>query len=96
MNSSWFQEKNNSIAINVYVVTGACRTEITGIYNNSLKIKLNAKPQDNEANKELVYFLSKSLKLPKSNIEIIIGQKQRNKVLSLTNCDVKKLLGLLK
>ena len=95
MNCPWLKEKNNSVLISVYVVPKSSKSEVSGIYNNSLKIKLNAMPHDNEANKELISFLSKSLKIPKSNIEIISGYKQKNKVVSLLNCDLKKLLGLL-
>lgn len=95
MNCPWLKEKNNSVLISVYVVPKSSKSEVSGIYNNSLKIRLNAMPHDNEANKELISFLSKSLKIPKSNIEIISGHKQKNKVVSLLNCDLKKLLGLL-
>ena len=95
MNCPWLKEKNNSVLINVYVVPKSSRSEVTGVYNDSLKIRLNAMPHDNKANKELINFLSKSLKIPKSNIEIISGHKQKNKVVSLKNCDFKKILGLL-
>ncbi len=95
MNCQWLKEKNNSILINVYVVPKSSRSEATGVYNDSLKIRLNAMPHANKANKELISFLSKNLKIPKSNIEIISGHKQKNKVVSLKNCDFKKLLGLL-
>ena len=95
MNCQWLRKKDNLVLINIYVVPKSSRSEITGIYNNSLKIKLKAKPQDNEANKELINFLLKSLKIPKSNIEIVSGHKQKNKVVSLINCDFNKLLGLL-
>ena len=91
MNCQWLKKKDNLVLINIYVVPKSSRSEITGIYNNFLKIKLKAKPQDNEANKELINFLSKSLKIPKLNIEIVSGHKQKDKVVSLVNCDFKKL-----
>ena len=95
MNFQWLRKKDNSVLINIHVVPKSSRSEITRIYNNSLKIKLNAKPQDNEANKELINFLSKNLKIPKLNIEIISGHKQKDKVVSLINCDFKKIIGII-
>ena len=95
MNCQWLVEKNNAILMSVYIVPRASKSEIVGIYNDCVKIKLNAQPKDNEANKELIYFLSKSLKTPRSKIEIISGHKQRNKVVSLINCDFKKIIGII-
>ena len=82
---NFFQEKNNNLILNVYIVPRSSKSEIVGIYNNSLKIKLKSPPVDGAANEELVLFLSKKLKISKSNIEIISGDKQKRKVISIKN-----------
>lgn len=83
MVNSWYKENKNRLTINVYVVPRSSKNEIVGIYNDHLKIKLKAQPQNNAANDELIKFLSDVLKIPKSSIEIARGHGQRNKVLNL-------------
>lgn len=91
-----FQEKDNNITVNVYIVSRSLRSEVVGIHNNSLKIKLNAMPVNNEANKELIRFLADKLKLAKSNIKIVSGLKQKKKVVLFEGCNSSKILNLLK
>ena len=55
-----------------------------------LKIKLTAQPIEGKANKCLVEFLSKQLKIAKSNIEILKGETGREKTLLFKNIDEDK------
>lgn len=90
-----FQEKNNCLTLNVYVVPKSSKSEIVGIYNNCLKIKLKALPVDNEANEELIKFLASKLKISKSNLEIISGLKQKKKTLLINGCSSGYIAGIL-
>jgi len=68
----------------VRVVPNASRTEIVGwMADGSLKIRLAAPPVDGEANRELVSFLAKTLKLSKSDIEIANGLISKKKTIRL-------------
>ena len=82
-NVTWFKENKNGLTLNVYVVPRSSRSEIVGVYNDYLKIKLKSPPVDGAANEELVRFLAEKLKLSKSKIEIISGHKQKRKVVSV-------------
>ena len=44
-----------------------------------LNIAIKAKPVEGEANKELIRFLSNVLKVPQKQIEIMSGDKSRQK-----------------
>lgn len=55
-----------------------------------VKIKLTAQPIEGKANKCLVEFLSKHLKIAKSNIEILRGETGREKTLLFKNIDEEK------
>lgn len=57
----------------------ASKTEIISFQENTLKIKIAAPAVDDKANKELVTFLSKQLKIPKSKIIITKGNTSRHK-----------------
>lgn len=61
------------------VIPKSSRTEIKGWENNELVIRLAAVPDKGEANDELIRFLSSHLKIGKSKIQIIQGQKSRHK-----------------
>lgn len=85
------QNKDN-LTINIYVIPRSRRNEIVGIYNDTLKIKLNAPPVDNEANEELIRFLSKTFDIPKANIEIVSGLRQKRKVISIKGASLNHVL----
>ena len=63
-----------------------------------LKISVCAAPEKGKANKELIEFLSKKLKVAKSRIEIVFGQTDRYKKVAVTTDDnlEQKLKELLK
>jgi len=68
--------------IEVKVIPSAKKKEIS-FENGIFKIKLNSKPQDGKANKEMIEFISKKLKIAKSKISIIRGEKQKSKLIKI-------------
>lgn len=56
------------------------KTEIIGKKDNKLILNVKAKPENNEANREIIRFFSKKYKKP---IKIIKGLRSKNKVLKL-------------
>lgn len=59
---------------------------------NEIKIKITAQPIENKANKALIEFLSKQLKIAKSNIEIIKGETSKEKTLLFKNISYEKMV----
>ena len=57
------------------------KNQICGLYGEParIKIKIQSPPVEGAANKELIKFLSKALKTPKTSIEIIRGETSKNK-----------------
>ena len=51
---------------------------------NELKLKITVPPIENKANKFVVEYIAKSVKLPKTSIEILKGDTSREKVLFLS------------
>ena len=74
---------NNGIAFRVKVIPNSSVSKITEITEEFLKIKLNSPPIEGRANKEVVLLLSKILDVPKTSIEIISGDKNKLKTLSV-------------
>ena len=62
---------------------------------NELKVHLKASPVKGKANKKLISFLAKVFKLKKTDIEIVKGLKSRDKVISIMNCSIEYVRGIL-
>lgn len=67
----------------IKVVPNAHKTEIVGWEGDKLKVRVAAPPEKGEANQELIAFLSKQFKIPKSHIEIESGTSSRIKRVSI-------------
>src|SRR5438132_46818 len=65
--------------LSVRAQPGARRNAIVGEQGGSLKIAVTAPPDQGRANKALVEVLCQSLKLKKSQIELLSGQTSREK-----------------
>jgi uncharacterized protein (TIGR00251 family) len=50
-----------------------------------LRIRIAAPPVDGAANRELVKFLSKKLKVPQAAITLVTGNNSKNKVVRIAN-----------
>ncbi|MRJ01861.1 MAG: YggU family protein [Epsilonproteobacteria bacterium] len=79
----WYKKERGGVTLSIRVQPRASSTKIVGLLGESLKITLTAPPVDGAANKELVGFLSKLLKVPKSEVEIVHGAHGRVKVVRL-------------
>jgi len=84
-------------ALGVRVVTRAVHTEIAGkMEDGTVKIRLKASPAgDPAANKELVDFLAGQLGVDTGKIEIVAGEANRDKILSVEGMTTQELEGKL-
>ena len=82
------------------VTPGAKKNEILGWEDDYpqvgrvLKIKIAAPPVEGKANKEIVLFLAKSLKVTKSSIEVVHGTSGRIKLVEIPDGTDLSVLGL--
>lgn len=93
---SYLSQSSGKTLIKIYVQPGASKNEIVGLYGEPvrLKLKIKAQPQDGEANAEVITFLSKTLGISKSSIEILRGHTSRQKDL-LIDMDLSLVAKLL-
>jgi len=71
------------IVVEVHVIPKASSSEIVGWEGDTLKIRIAAVPDKGKANKELIRFLAKKLKIAKSQISLLKGEKSRHKKLQI-------------
>ncbi|HQU09404.1 MAG TPA: DUF167 domain-containing protein [Opitutales bacterium] len=86
---------SKSATIEVRVTPKASRTEVVGWEGDVLRIRLHALPVEGEANAELIRYLAKGLKLPKSALELVGGGKSRNKRVMIQHLDLESVKSLL-
>ena len=84
------KKTKDGIILNLKISPNASKNEII-INNNELKIKITAQPIDGKANKSLIEFLSKYLKIPKSYFQIIKGQTSKEKSILIKNLPDDKI-----
>jgi len=67
------------------VQPGARKSGLVGLYQECIKIRLNAPAVDNKANKALVAYVAKLLKMKKSQVILESGFSSRKKVLTINS-----------
>ena len=72
-------KSGSGVTLEVYAQPGASCTEIAGIHDRRLKVRLASPPRDGEANAELRRFLARLLGLGRSSVAIIAGERSRRK-----------------
>ena len=82
-----------NIILKVYLQPKSSKNEIVGPYRDGIKVRITAPPIEGKANKGLIQFLSKELGIPPSQVEIIKGQRGREKTLSISG--IKNWVDLL-
>jgi uncharacterized protein (TIGR00251 family) len=76
-------DASGGAAFNVRVVTRATKAEVAGIQDDGvLKVRLTNAPDDG-ANEELIGLLAKVLNVDASALEIVAGEKGRDKLISV-------------
>ncbi len=80
----------------VRVQPRAARTAIGGTVGDALKISLSAPPLDGRANGELVEFFSEIFSVPRSAVQVVTGERSRNKVIRVAGRTAAELLSKLR
>ncbi len=73
----------------------ASRTEVTGVAEGRLRIRVAAPPVEGAANAELVRFLARALGVPKGAVEVTAGAGGRRKTVRVRGIGAEAARGLL-
>ncbi len=85
----WLAAIGEGVRLKIRVQPRASRTEVVGPHGDALKIRLSSPPVDGAANRELIAYLSKRLRRPKSTIEIVSGDRGRLKTVRVNDIDAR-------
>ncbi len=86
----------DGVILPLRVTPRASRTQIDGIVDGQLRVRLAAPPVEGAANDALVKFLSQTLKVPKSTIQIVAGQRGRAKSVLVRGASREEVLRALR
>jgi uncharacterized protein (TIGR00251 family) len=94
---AWCSALPAGLRLAVQITPNAKKTEVIGVLDGALKLKLQAQPIEGKANEALIRYLAETLKLPRSALSITHGLTNKKKLLeiktaSLTPADLEKLL----
>jgi uncharacterized protein len=79
----------------VRVSPRASRTQIEGTKDGVLQVRLNAPPVDGAANKALRELIARTLRCPRGSVEIIRGERSRDKTVLLRQSESESVRRIL-
>ena len=83
------KQTSDGILVNIKIVPNSSKNDIV-LEDEFVKVKITAQPIEGKANKALIEFLSKKFKVPKTSIEIVKGETNKEKTLLVKTYDTEK------
>ncbi|WP_201351812.1 DUF167 domain-containing protein [Hydrogenimonas urashimensis] len=75
----WYDIQTDHVDLFISARPASSRNEIAGVFDDTLKVKVKAPAVEGAANKELVKFLAKLFKVPKSEVRFVSGETSKRK-----------------
>ena len=69
------------------IVPNAKRSEVVGVHGEAIKIKVKAPALEGKANEALRDFLAECLDVSARDVELISGEKSRDKTVAITGLE---------
>lgn len=98
-NKVWCSALPGGVRLALQITANAKKTEVVGVLEDALKLKLHAQPIEGKANEALVRYLADTLGVSRSAITLTHGHTNKRKLLeiasaTLTPESVARLLGV--
>jgi uncharacterized protein (TIGR00251 family) len=88
-------ETSDGVIFTVYVQPRASRNELCGMCGNEIKLRLTSPPVEGSANKLCTEFLADLLRIAKSRVKILRGEKSRHKTIKVYDVKKDEIVALL-
>jgi len=75
--------RGDGVLLQVSVMPNAKRTEVDGLHDGALRVRLAAPPIEGRANEALVAWLAKSLGVARRDVELLRGESSRRKQVAI-------------
>ena len=84
-------EGADGVTVALRVMPRAGRNAVEGVVEGALRVRVAAPPVDGAANKALLGFLASALGIPKRDLAIVTGERERQKRLRVAGLTVAQL-----
>jgi uncharacterized protein (TIGR00251 family) len=84
-----------SIRLKVYIQPRASKTELAGMHDGVIKIRIAAPAVENAANRVLVEFIAQHLGIAKGRVRVVGGGTSRRKILEIDGVSVETIAATL-
>jgi uncharacterized protein (TIGR00251 family) len=74
---------DGAITLAIHAQTGAKRSEVCGVHDGSLRIRLAAPAVEGKANAALVTFLARAFAVPEHAVRLVRGARSRRKIVRI-------------
>lgn len=88
-------ERNGRVVLRLHVQPGATRSEIVGTHGDALKVRVAAPAVGNAANVAVARLLADSLRIGRSDVDVVSGATSRRKRIRLAGVDARQLTAWL-
>lgn len=85
MSRAWCTALAGGVRLAVQITPNAKKTEVIGVLDDALKLKLQAQPIEGKANEALVKFLAAALAVPKGAVTITHGHTNKRKLVEISS-----------
>lgn len=83
MKPAWCSTIPGGVRLVVQLTPGAKKQEVVGVVDGALKLKLQARPIEGQANEALIKFLATALSVPRACVTITSGLTNRRKLIEI-------------
>ena len=89
MSQAWCSALPDGVRLAVQITPNAKKTEVIGVLDDALKLKLQAPPIEGRANEALVRYLADRLDVPRSAVTITHGHTSKRKLVEIRSAKLK-------
>jgi uncharacterized protein len=83
------------VLVELWVQPGAKRSQVSGVADGRVRLRLAAPAREGRANAELIRFLAATLDVRRARVTIEAGEGSRRKVVRVTALDQKEVAARL-
>jgi len=89
------READGGVVFSLHVQPRAKRSEVAGLHGDALKLKVSAPAVEGAANRAVIEFLADALRISRSAVHILSGEKSREKIVRIDGAGLGSVRRLL-
>jgi len=92
---AYLRSAEEGVVLSLFIQPRSSRNGLVGVVEDELKVRLTSPPVDGAANDHCQKYFAKLLGLPRSQLNLIAGEKSRHKKLLIRDGEIGQIRWLL-